>query len=244
MALKAVACAVLLCAGCSEQPANEASRLAAIEANTSSENLAARVDAENTKRAQQHAELLAAGERAKSEALPSRVPELVQGDPLKDRSSYAEVRVWACSHAETGRESAMMAEMTGRQLLLLARGASVTVGGGGLRINSAATIPGVRVTEKKQTGAYTVVQLDADLKVDAPPWTKEGGCSRYAVSNTVVLSEIITAVSQSVEEAMKRHQEAHGAATDGFVVLRKMQLVPNTDPPQCRYEIDVYAPGQ
>jgi hypothetical protein len=244
MVLMLAACAVLLCAGCTEQPANEASRLAAIEAKTSSENLAARVDGENTRRAQQHAELLAAVERAKSEPLPSRVPELAQGDPLKDKSSHAEVRVWACSLAEPDRQSAMMAEMTVRQLLLLARGASVTVGGDGLKINSAATIPGVRVTEKEQTGAYTLVQLDADVRVEAPPWAKQGGCSRYAVSNTVVLSGIITAVSQSVEEAMKRHQEAHGAATDGFVVLRKMQLVPKTDPPQCRYEVDVYAPGQ
>jgi len=244
MVLQAAACAVLLCAGCSEQPANEASRLAAIEAKTSSENLTARVDAENTGRAQQHAELLGAVDRAKGEAIPSRASALAQGDPLKEKSDHVEVRVWACSLAEADRDSAMVAEMTGRQLLLLARGASVTVGAGGLKINSTATIPGVRVTEKKQTGAYTVVQLDADVRVEVPPWAKQGGCSRYAASNTVVLSEIIAAVSQSVEEAMKRHQEAHGAATDGLVVLRKMQLVPNTDPPQCRYEIDVYAPGQ
>lgn len=236
--------AVVLFAGCSNQPANETSRLAATEAKTSSENLAARVDAENTRRAQQHAGLLAAVEMAKGEALPSRVSELAQGDPLKEKSNHVEVRVWGCSSAEADRESAMMAEMTGRQLLLLARGAPVTVGGGALKINSAATIPGVRVTERKQTGAYTVVQMDADVRVEAPAWTKEGGCSRYAASNTVVLSEIITAVSQSVAEAIKRHQEAHGSTTNGYFILRKMQLVPNTDPPQCRYELDVYAPEQ
>jgi hypothetical protein len=241
MVLKAMACAVLLCAGCSEHLANDASRLAAIEAKRSSENLAARVDAENTRRDQQHAALLAEVERAKGESLPSRVSELAQGGLLKEKSNHVEVRVWACSLAGAGRESAMLADMTGRQLLLLARGASVTVGGLGLKINSTATIPGVRVTEMKRTGAYTVVQLDADLRVEAPPWTKEGECSRYATSNTVALIEIVAALSQSVEEAMKRHQEAHGAATNGYVILRKMQLVPNTDSPQCRYELDVYA---
>lgn len=234
---KIAAFAVLIVAGCSEQPATEASRHAAIEAKSSSEKLAAQVGAENTRRAQQHAELLATVERAKGEAFPSRVPELAQGDSFEEKSNHVAVRVWACSCAEADRQSAVVAEMTGRQLLLLARGASVAVGDGGLRINSTATIPGVRVTEKKQTGGYTVVQLDASMKILEPT-----GMQRLqSESFTVPLHEVIASISQSVEDSIHRHRETHPAATNGFLILRKMELLPGKHTPECRYQLDVYA---
>jgi len=240
MVLQAAACAVLLCAGCSEQPANEASRLAAIEAKTSSENLTARVDAENTGRAQQHAELLGAVDRAKGEAIPSRASALAQGDPLKEKSDHVEVRVWACSLAEADRDSAMVAEMTGRQLLLLARGASVTVGAGGLKINSTVAIPGVRVTENKHTGAYTVVQLDASMEILQPADMQR----IQSESFTAPLQEIVASISQSVEDGIQRHRKSHPTASNGFVILRKMELLAGQNAPECRYQLDVYAGEQ
>lgn len=105
----------------------------------------------------------------KRETLPFRVPQLARGDPLNRKSNPVALRIGACSPVKADRESAViMAEMTGRQLLLLACEAPATVSTRGLRINSAATIPGVRVTEKRQTGAYALVQLDASIEVEEP----------------------------------------------------------------------------
>ncbi len=229
--------ASLIFAGCTGRPANEASQIAATEANPSSESLTAQLEAENTRRAHQHAELLSAVQRAKGEGLPPRVPELAQGAAMRKTPNRVEVRVWACSPAGVDRESASMAEMTGRQLLLLARGASVTVGEGGLKINSKATIPGVRVTEKRQTGAYTVVQLDASMDILVP----SGMQQIQAASFTGSLYEIIATISQNVEDRMHRHRETHPPATNGFVILRKMELLSAKATPKCRYQLEIYA---
>lgn len=237
MASKVAVFAVSIFAGCSGHPANEASRLPAIEANARSENLAGQLETENTRRAQQHAALLAASERAKGESLASRVPALTQHDPLQDTSSLVEVRVWACSALDPDRQSTMVAEMTGRQLLLLARGASVTAGQDGLKINSAASIPGVRVTETEQTGAYTVVQLDASMRIPEPlPMPRI-----QSESFVAPLHDIIASISQNVEDCMDRHRETHPTVTNGFVILRKMELLSGKRAPECRYQLDVYA---
>jgi len=229
--------ASLIFAGCSGRPANQASRIAATEANLISESLTAQLEAENTRRAHQHVEFLSAVQRAKGEGLPPRVPELAQGAAMRKTPNRVAVRVWACSPAGVDRESASMAEMTGRQLLLLARGASLTVGGGRLNMSASASIPGVRVTEKKQTGAYTVVQLDASVGILVP----SGMQKIQAASFTGSLYEIIATISQSVEDSIRRHRETHPTATNGFVILRKMELLSAKSTPKCRYQLEIYA---
>jgi hypothetical protein len=229
----------LVAAGCSQQPAADPSAKSAAPSKALMQSQADKVEAAKYKTSEAQAQLLAQVEKAKTETTESRVPGVLHDAAAQDEAAYSSVRVYGCSSNENEVEARMAAEMVGRQMLLFARGAEVTCNKGSLKINSQATIPGARVTEEKVPGGYTVVALDASIKVVEPQMI---GSNRFhtLISKTAALNTIIQTISQNVEDMMSHNDKEQESSVTGFVVLKKMELVPNSNPLQCNYELAVY----
>jgi hypothetical protein len=223
-AVRTVFLCSLIAAGCSQQPAADSSAKAGAQAAVlmRSQTL-----------------LLAQVEKAKTETTESRVPGLLRDAAAQDEAAYSSVRVYGCSLNENEAEARMIAEMVGRQLLLFARGAEVTCNKGSLKINSHATIPGARVAEEKVSRGYTVVALDASIKVVEPPISSDNRL-HTSILKTTALSDIVQAISQNVADVLRSNDKDQESPVIGFVVLKKMELVQNSNPPRCKYELAVY----
>jgi len=238
-AVRTVFLCSLIAAGCSQQPAADSSAKAAVQSKALMQSQASAVEAANHKTSESQTRLLAQVEKAKTETTESRVQGLLYDATAQDESAYSSVRVYGCSLNENEVEARMAAEMVGRQLLLFARGAEVTCNKGSLKINSHATIPGARVAEVKVSGGYAVVALDASIKV-VEPLMIESNRFHTLISKTAALNTIIQTISQNVEDMMSHNDKEQESSVTGFVVLKKMELVLNSNPLQCNYELAVY----
>lgn len=201
------------------------------------------VESENHRVSELQVQLLAGIEKAKNETTESRVQSLIRDAGHQDAAAYTSVRVYGCSSGQDEEHPRTAAEMIGRQLLLFARGAEVTLSGGSLKINSKATISGVRVAELKAAGGYTVVQLDANLGVVENTIASDKRL-QTSISKTAALSSIIQSISQNVADVMSRNDKVNADHVNGFVILKKMELASNGNPPQCRYELEIYFDGK
>jgi len=230
----------LIAAGCTRRPAADAVAKAAAQAEVMMTAQSEMVDNAIRKASESHAQILEQIEKAKSESAEARVKGLIHDDGLQNEATYTSTRVYGCSTAQDKEEARTVAEMIGRQLLLFASGAEVTLTDGSLKIRSKATTSGVRVAESKAAGSYTIVQLDASMEVVAPTAASDKRL-KTSISKIVDLSNIIQSISQNVAKAMSCNDSVNADPVNGFVILKKMELLPKGNPPQCRYELDVYS---
>jgi hypothetical protein len=74
--------------------------------------------------------------------------------------------------------------------------------------------------------------------------TRRGPASGHIEPTKSRQRAVFTATQADRSNTIHRQQETHPEATNGFVILRKMELLPSKFAPKCRYQLDVYAGEQ
>ncbi len=193
----------------------------------------------------------------------------IAGDALASRDtgrrdaglSPDQVVVYGIAHGPRD-EAVSTARLHARQLLLLATGADVHAGEDGIKISSTNKVPGGKASVVSYFDGQCVVKLWAPLKRDLP--THDPSSSRaFRLTRTNALASVVQSIASDVEMVFSkahggRHPKSgHGGPAAGpppsgplpalairqglrgRVTLMKMELLPQTNPPECRYDIEV-----
>ena len=128
-----------------------------------------------------------------------------------------------------------------QQMLTLAAGVAFEASEKGARFNGGSMVSMV-VREIRTTPTNCLVQAEGPVRPAIPNGMRKlktvTGVAPLA--NSKFAYELLNAAKKVLDEAKTGESDRR----TGFLTLRKMELVADEESPQCRYEIDVYAPGQ
>ncbi len=142
---------------------------------------------------------------------------------------------WADKKHEDAEEEA---KMSAKQCLMLAQGAEITIGKDGLSLNKKNTLfIGLKYSTIKQLGDYSIIELTANLPVELPIGCKYLG----KAGKSSPLNVFFTSVAESAQSVLQKNTKNGITINSGFLILRKMELVPGKKPTECSYEVDIYA---
>ncbi|MEI6704219.1 MAG: hypothetical protein WCL71_11900 [Deltaproteobacteria bacterium] len=158
--------------------------------------------------------------------------------------SAGNVRVWGYAASKTGEAggSARMilqrsAEADAQQMLSLVAGVHVSLGAKGLDVKGGSVVS-MSVKEIRSTNGYYLVNASGPVHARVPEGmvllkTEKGVASLAKMQFTY---EVLSAAKR----VLKGQSTGDKFGADGFLVLRKMELVVGVEPPKCSYEVDVY----
>jgi len=142
---------------------------------------------------------------------------------------------WADKKNEDSEEQA---KMSAKQCLMLAQGAEITIGNDGLSLKKKNThFIGLKYSTIKQLNDYAIIELTANLPIELPIDCKHLG----KVGKSSPFNVFFISVAESAQTVLQEKTKNGMTIKSSFLILRKMELVAGKEPPECRYELDVYA---
>ncbi len=162
--------------------------------------------------------------------------------PEEDKSLFT---VWGYAEPRNGESRGaernfmeMSARASAQQMLTLAAGVSVKNGGSGLDVSGGSMVSMV-VRNTQTTASNCLVQASGPVIASVP----EGMKKIKTISGAAPLakSKFMHELLKSAKTIFSEIKTNDSANTDGFMILRKMELIEGKEPPECRYELDVYA---
>ncbi|MEI7937758.1 MAG: hypothetical protein WCK27_13805 [Verrucomicrobiota bacterium] len=128
-----------------------------------------------------------------------------------------------------------------QQMLTLAAGVAFEAGEKGTRFSGGSMVSMV-VLEIRNTPTNCLVQAEGPIRPVIPNGMRnlKTVTGVAPLANSKFAYELLSVAKRGLDEAKTGESDKR----TGFLILRKMELVADEEPPQCRYEVDVYAPGQ
>jgi hypothetical protein len=157
--------------------------------------------------------------------------------------------IYGIGESSDAEDRESVADLSGRQLLLMAAGAEVRWESGKLGINSSGVIRGVTVSVEEDRDDYRIVKVTASVpEIDRAQFPADPK-KTVTITKTTALRSVVQSITEAVGEFIGPVRPAQaqgatpapgrGAIAMGRVVLTKMALVPGKSPPDCTYIIQV-----
>ena len=154
-------------------------------------------------------------------------------------------RVWG--YAETSNGAArgaernfleMSARASAQQMLTLAAGVSVKNSDSGLDLSGGSMVS-MAVRNTQTTASNCLVEASGPIIATVPDGMKK--IKTISGAAPLAKSKLMHELLKSAKTVFSEIKTNDSANTAGFMVLRKMELVAGKEPPECSYELDLYA---